>query len=46
MEFAPALHHTQPTRETLLAFGTELDRYAGDVVALAGERHLDLPCQP
>jgi hypothetical protein len=43
VEFAPALHHTQPTRETLLAFSVELDRHAGDIAALAGERHLDLP---
>ena len=43
VEFAPALHHTQPIRETLLAFGTELDRHAADVAALAGDRHLDLP---
>ncbi|UQN09515.1 hypothetical protein [Deinococcus sp. QL22] len=43
VEFAPALHHTQPTREILLAFAAELDRHAGDVAALAGERFLDLP---
>ncbi|WP_157452103.1 hypothetical protein [Deinococcus aquatilis] len=43
MEFAPALHHTQPTRETLLAFSTELDRHALEIAALAGERFLDLP---
>jgi hypothetical protein len=41
--FAPALHHTQPTRETLLAFSVELNRHGGDIAALAGERFLDLP---
>jgi hypothetical protein len=43
LEFAPALHHTQPTRETLLAFSMELDRHAADIAALARERFLDLP---
>ncbi|THF66705.1 hypothetical protein E7T06_20900 [Deinococcus sp. Arct2-2] len=43
VEFAPALHHTQPTRETLLAFSVEVDRHAVDIAALAGERFLDLP---
>ncbi|WP_157451982.1 hypothetical protein [Deinococcus aquatilis] len=43
VEFAPALHHTQPTRETLLAFSVEIDRHAGDITALGGERFLDLP---
>ncbi|WP_019010866.1 hypothetical protein [Deinococcus aquatilis] len=43
VEFAPALHHTQPTREILLAFAAELDRHAGEIAALAGEQFLDLP---
>ncbi|THF66807.1 hypothetical protein E7T06_20310 [Deinococcus sp. Arct2-2] len=43
VEFAPALHHTQPTQEILLAFAAELDRHAGEIAALAGERYLDLP---
>ncbi len=43
VEFAPALHHTHPTREILLAFAAELDRHAIEIAALAGEQFLDLP---
>nr|WP_237725096.1 hypothetical protein [Deinococcus alpinitundrae] len=37
VKFAPTLHHTQPTREILLTFGSELDRHAAEIAALAGE---------
>ncbi|WP_240741043.1 hypothetical protein [Deinococcus sp. Arct2-2] len=43
VKFIPALHHTQPTLETLLALSIELDRHPGEIAALAGERFLDLP---